>query len=151
MTDPRPERSLIASFIVGRYELGRLLENRIDATGLTTLDAVVIRALMLNRNPTVGHIRSSLALPASTATAVVDRLVEKGFARRDADYLDRRLAVVHLAGPGGQVARMVDAAVVELEQEIVSEAHVSRVEVARVVDGIELVATRDRRMRLRNG
>ena len=44
---------------------------------------------------------------------------------------------------------MVDAVVVELEQEIVSEAHVGRVEVDRVVEGIELLATRDRRMRLR--
>jgi len=150
MKNNEGDRSLISSFIVGHQELARLLENRVEPTGLTSLEAVVARTILLNRNPTVGAIRAALALPASTSTEIVNRLCANGFAHRESTPFDRRLAVVQLSGPGSEVARMVDAAVIALDSEIQAEADTHASAVTKVVDAIELLAWRERRLRLRH-
>lgn len=150
MADPPTERSLISSFLVGHLELARLLEDRIEETGLNALEAVVIRAVLINRAATPGTIRKALALPAATAGYVVGRLVERGYAIRGSDPSDGRVTVVRLTGPGSTVARLVSTAVGELDTEIASVADVNPYSVTQVVDAIELLAWRERRMRLRH-
>jgi len=55
----------------------------------------------------MGEIASHTALPAPTATRVVDRLVAAGLAYRRTDTLDRRRVLVHLAGAGRAVVERV--------------------------------------------
>lgn len=65
--------------------------------------------LMLARGTgrSMGEIASHTALPAPTATRIVDRLVSLGLAHRSADPLDRRRVVVHLAAEGRRVVESV--------------------------------------------
>ena len=66
----------------------------------------------------MGEIASHTALPAPTATRVVDKLVDSGLASRRTDPVDRRRVLVHLAGNGraviervcGRVERKIGAA-----------------------------------------
>ena len=76
--------------------------------------------LMLARGGgrSMGEIASHTALPAPTATRVVDKLVDSGFASRRTDPVDRRRVLVHLAANGraviervcGRVERKIGAA-----------------------------------------
>lgn len=68
--------------------------------------------LMLARGSTaggrsMGEIASHTALPAPTATRVVDRLVADGLAYRQNDPVDRRRVLVHLAAGGRDVVERV--------------------------------------------
>lgn len=65
--------------------------------------------LMLARGGgrSMGEIASHTALPAPTATRVVDRLVAARMAFRRTDPLDRRRVLVHLAGDGRAVVERV--------------------------------------------
>jgi DNA-binding MarR family transcriptional regulator len=149
MMRPEPERSLIASFTVARHELVRWLDHRLEETSLSSIDATILRMVLINRIVTVGAARSALALPFSTATEATRRLVEDGYATRQGHPDDRRLTVIRLTPVGRQVAQTVDATIRGLEAEILSEAHSDRRAIGQVVDAIELLAMRDRRTRLR--
>jgi hypothetical protein len=101
----------MSSFLVGRLEIARLLEDRIEETRLNALEAVVVRTVLVNRAATVG---------------------------------------VRLTGPGTTIAEMVATAVSELDGEIASVAEIDLASVTRIVDAIELMASRERRHRLRS-
>ena len=92
-----PTRSLAMSLLIGNLEMRRLLELRLEATGLDALDAVVIRMLLINEKASIGDIRETLALPPSTATHAIDRLCDRRYARREAGF-DRRVVFVRLNG-----------------------------------------------------
>jgi DNA-binding MarR family transcriptional regulator len=65
--------------------------------------------LMLARGGgrSMGEIAAHTALPAPTATRVVDRLVAERLAYRNTDPLDRRRVLVHLAAGGRAVVERV--------------------------------------------
>jgi DNA-binding MarR family transcriptional regulator len=65
--------------------------------------------LMLARGGgrSMGEIAAHTALPAPTATRVVDRLVAAQLAYRRTDPVDRRRVLVHLAGGGRAVVERV--------------------------------------------
>ena len=136
------------SLLIGNLEMRRLLELRLEATGLDALDAVVIRMLLINEKASIGDIRETLALPPSTATHVIDRLCDRRYARREAGF-DRRVVFVRLNGVGAHVAQVVDETILELDREIYATAETGPEDVIRVVDTIELLATRERRLRIR--
>lgn len=144
-------RSLPSCFLAGRTMISALLEDRIEETGLSAVDALVIRAVSLNRALCAGDIRDGFALPPSSVTRVVDRLTERRLARRDADFEDGRLVMVRLTGPGKTVADMVDDAVRELEREIDEQAGSAVSGIDTVVDAIESIGQRDRGIRRRHG
>jgi DNA-binding MarR family transcriptional regulator len=150
MTIPISDRTLMSALMVGHQELSRLLEARLEGTGLTALEAVVLRTAFWNRNPTVGAIRATLALPASTSTQVVDRLCVKGLTRRETAQDDRRLAIVRLTSLGKQVAGIVVETARAIDTEVRSTAGTDASDVTRVADAIELLAWRERRARLRH-
>lgn len=65
--------------------------------------------LMLARGTgrSMGEIAGHTALPAPTATRIVDRLVSQRLAYRSADPLDRRRVLVHLGAEGRSVVESV--------------------------------------------
>jgi DNA-binding MarR family transcriptional regulator len=146
---PTTVRSLPSAFLVGHLEIARILELQLEVTGLSALEAIVTRTILLNRNASLGDVRERLALPASTATHVLDRLCGRGYARRATAFDDRRVAMVSLTGPGKEVGRMVDEAILALDRQILTTAGVSGDEVTRVVDAIESLAIQERRLRIR--
>ncbi|MGZ8502634.1 MAG: hypothetical protein ACXWWR_08265 [Candidatus Limnocylindrales bacterium] len=56
---------------------------------------------------------------------------------------------VRLTGVGAEAARMVDETIVELDREIYATAETDPGDVIRVVDAIESLACRERRLRIR--
>ncbi len=142
-------RSLPSCFLAGRTMISAILEDRIEETGLSAVDALVLRAVSLNRALSAGDIRDSFALPPSSVTRVIDRLAERRLARRDADFEDGRLVTVRLTGPGQAVADMVHVAVRELEREIREQAGSAVSGIDTVVDAMELIGQRDRALRRR--
>lgn len=146
---PATERSLAASFLLGHRELTRLLEADIEETGLDGKDALFLRILALNRNVPIGAIAEALGLAASTDTYVVDRLCQGGLITRDFGSPDRRLAVVRLTVPGQEAARLVIRAMRDLDKEIVDVAGTTAEHVSLIVDAVELLASRERKMRHR--
>ena len=65
--------------------------------------------LMLARGSvrSMGEIAAHTALPAPTATRVVDRLVESRLAYRHTDAVDRRRVLVHLGADGRELVERV--------------------------------------------
>lgn len=63
--------------------------------GLSLVDAQVLHLIGLAQRPvTPGEIRRQTALPSSTTTRVLDRLVAAGYVERSVDPADRRRVVV---------------------------------------------------------
>jgi DNA-binding MarR family transcriptional regulator len=86
----------------------RVLEVR-DASGLTALQLQVLRIAL--DSPTMSDLVVTLAIPKSTATSVVDQLVETGMVRRARDARDGRRQVVRLTRAGRRKLFDFDAAV----------------------------------------
>lgn len=98
--------------------------------------------LMLARGGgrSMGEIASHTALPAPTATRVVDRLVEAGLASRRTDPVDRRRVLVHLAADGRSVIERVCGLVERRVGSVLGSVHAP--ERAQLADLLEALATR---------
>jgi DNA-binding MarR family transcriptional regulator len=94
--------------------------------------------LMLARGGgrSMGEIASHTALPAPTATRVVDRLVAAHLAFRNTDPVDRRRVLVHLAAPGREVVERVCGRV----ERRASDALGATPERAQIADLLETLA-----------
>lgn len=81
--------------------------------------------LMLARGGgrSMGEIASHTALPAPTATRVVDRLVAARLAYRQTDAIDRRRVLVHLAADGRDVVERVCRRVERSAGDLLGESH----------------------------
>jgi DNA-binding MarR family transcriptional regulator len=97
--------------------------------------------LMLARGGgrSMGEIASYTALPAPTATRVVDRLVASGLAYRRTDSVDRRRVLVHLAGAGRAVVERVCGSVERRASDALGASHTP--ERARLAELLEALAS----------
>jgi DNA-binding MarR family transcriptional regulator len=59
-------------------------------------------------NPTMGELSTSISVPLSTATRIVDYLVERGFLERLPDPEDRRVVRVTLTPSGKELHQTID-------------------------------------------
>jgi DNA-binding MarR family transcriptional regulator len=98
--------------------------------------------LMLARGGgrSMGEIASYTALPAPTATRVVDRLVVSGLAYRRTDPVDRRRVLVHLAAKGRAVIERVCGRVERRIGAALGSAHTP--ERAQLAELLEALASR---------
>lgn len=97
--------------------------------------------LMLARGGgrSMGEIATHTALPAPTATRVVDRLVAAHLAYRRTDPVDRRRVLVHLAGGGRAVVERVCGRVERRAGEALGGSHTP--ERAQLAELLETLAT----------
>ena len=86
----------------------------------------------------MGEIASHTALPAPTATRVVDRLVTSGLAYRRSDAVDRRRVLVHLAGAGRSVVERVCGSVERRAADALGPPHT--LERAQLAELLEVLA-----------
>ena len=101
--------------VTGLVELLDRLDRAIAAALLPTTDAEGVSRegwrvlLMLARDGgrSMGEIAAHTALPAPTATRVVDRLVESRLAYRHTDAVDRRRVLVHLGADGRELVERI--------------------------------------------
>ena len=69
-----------------------------------------LAALMLvkkHREPTMSSLAQGMAVPVSTATGIVDRLVRKGYLKRGSSEEDRRIVTVALTDKGTELVKQV--------------------------------------------
>ena len=59
-------------------------------------------------NPTMGELSNALSLPFSTATRMVDDLVDRGYIHRLSDTTDRRVVRVALTDEGEKIHRFIN-------------------------------------------
>ncbi len=78
-----------------------------DAEGLSREGWRVLLMLARGSGRSMGEIATHTALPAPTATRVVDRLVESRLAYRHTDAVDRRRVLVHLAADGRELVERI--------------------------------------------
>lgn len=78
-----------------------------EAEGVSRDGWRVLLFLARGGGRSMGEIAAHTALPAPTATRVVDRLVSARLAYRRNDPVDRRRVLVHLAGEGRTVVERV--------------------------------------------
>ncbi len=62
----------------------------------------------LLENPTMGKLSNALSLPLSTATRMVDYLVDRGYIERLSDTTDRRVVRVSLTEEGEKIHRFIE-------------------------------------------
>ncbi len=95
--------------------------------------------LMLARGGgrSMGEIAAHTALPAPTATRVVDRLVAAQLAYRRTDPVDRRRVLVHLAGDGRAVIERVCGRVERRAGEALGSPHTrERAQLAELLEAL---------------
>ncbi len=88
----------------------------------------------------MGEIASHTALPAPTATRVVDKLVASRLAFRRTDPVDRRRVLVHLATDGRAVVERVCGRVERRAGEAIGASHTP--ERAQLAELLEVLAVR---------
>lgn len=91
----------------------------------------------------MGEIASHTALPAPTATRVVDKLVESRQAFRRTDPVDRRRVLVHLATDGRTVVERVCGRVERRAGEALGGSHTpERAQLAELLEALALQGAR---------
>lgn len=101
--------------------------------------------LMLARGGgrSMGEIASHTALPAPTATRVVDRLVESQLAFRRTDPVDRRRVLVHLANGGRSVVERVCGRVERRAGDAIGASHTpERAQLAQLLETLAVSGAR---------
>ena len=78
------------------------------------------RRISHGENLTMGELSNVLSVPLSTATRIVDYLVERGYIRRLPDPEDRRVVRVGLTTAGLEFYRTMDNHVKERTQQLLS-------------------------------
>lgn len=105
LDDPVAELDELAGMLVGRLDLimRRLVFAQPDGGPVATFsrhEIAVVDTLGSEGPATMGGLATSVRLPLSTATRVVDRLVARGFVERERPEDNRRVVRVRLAGAG---------------------------------------------------
>lgn len=123
---PTPRELLVQEFIESQWRLSRLIRasvlSRIEAesTDLANLaasitphqrQAVMVLARLGPRS--MGELARDLLISASSATELVDRLVDRGWVEREADPGDRRSVVIRLTERASEPAAEVDRMLLE--------------------------------------
>jgi DNA-binding MarR family transcriptional regulator len=87
----------------------------------------------LNSSPglMMGELGNALSVPLSTATRIVDSLVERGYLERFSDPADRRVVRVRLTRKGTQVYKFIDGRIAAHVSELA--ASLSREEMATLM------------------
>jgi DNA-binding MarR family transcriptional regulator len=111
-----------------------------DSEGVSRDGWRVLLMLARGSGRSMGEIAAHTALPAPTATRVVDRLVESRLAYRHTDAVDRRRVLVHLAANGRAVIERVCGRVERRVGAVLGSAHTP--ERAQLAELLEALAQR---------
>jgi DNA-binding MarR family transcriptional regulator len=98
------------------------IDNNVGSEPLpnTVLELVyrISSCIHLLENPTMGELSNALSLPFSTATRMVDYLVDRGYIHRLADTTDRRVVRVALTNEGEEIHRFIENCSAERVQQM---------------------------------
>ena len=130
---PAPLR-LIPAVHRATHRVGLWLE-REAAPDVSQAESHVLAQLAAEGPQTVSALHASLAHRRSTLTHVLDRLEERGWAKRAVTAGDRRSFTVALTAAGTRAARRAHAALARLERAALKGVPAARVaEIAALLD-----------------
>ncbi len=116
------------------HRVGLWLERTV-APDVSQAESHVLAHLVAHGPSTVRALHASLAHRRSTLTHVLDRLEERGWARRAVTAGDRRSFTVSLTPAGGRAARTAHAALARIERAALAGAPAGQAEaIAALLD-----------------
>lgn len=80
----------------------------------------VSNSIQQKSNLTMGELSNALSVPLSTATRIIDWLVDNGYAQRLSDQEDRRIVRVALTDAGREMHTIIDSYIRQRVQQILS-------------------------------
>ncbi len=80
----------------------------------------VSNSIQQKGNLTMGELSNALSVPLSTATRIIDWLVDNGYAQRLSDQEDRRIVRVALTDTGREMHTIIDSYIRQRVQQILS-------------------------------
>lgn len=129
-------------------QISVFLEAHTRALGVSPSEGHLITYLRSYAPTPVGELVRVFGMKQSTLTSMLDRLEAAGLARREVNPGDRRSFLVHVTGPGVELADRLNRVLETLEEEI--RAGVSADEMAgfravmRAVEEVTRVQLRER-------
>lgn len=110
------------------HELAKIRENVKEVSPESELQPAtnyelfyrVSSAILYEDSLTMSKLSNALSVPMSTATRIVDWLVDRGYIQRLADPEDRRVVRVALTESGKELHETVEAYIVQRIQQILS-------------------------------
>ena len=106
-----------------------------------SLDDFLVLDLIAERDTcNMKDIVESFSLPASTATGIVDRLVDKKYVKRGQSASDRRMVTLQITPRGKQAYnRFRSSALTQMEESL---SHLSRSEIETLLDLVKKLTAR---------
>ena len=106
-----------------------------------SLDDFLVLDLIAERDTcNMKDIVESFSLPASTATGIVDRLVDKKYVKRGQSASDRRMVTLQITPRGKQAYnRFRSGALTQMEESL---SHLSRSEIETLLDLVKKLTAR---------
>jgi len=108
--------------------IGDCLEGFCASFGLSNPEGHLVSYLRSYEPRTVGELLRVFGMKASTATSMLNRLLEAGLILREASAADRRRVVIRLTRRGRAVGAKLQARIAALEAAIRAEVNGSQVE-----------------------
>jgi len=99
----------------------RVLEetiNQTDLEDLTPQQLNYLRVIIRLGNPTLSELANELKITKPTVTAMVDKLVEKGYVMRVKSDADRRSMHLHIDKKGAKISALKEIASLRLSEKI---------------------------------
>jgi DNA-binding MarR family transcriptional regulator len=103
----------LAAFRAALRQFVRFSEEAAREAGLTPQQhqaLVAIRGHIGNEPPTVGELAEALQVKHHSAVGLVDRIVQRGFARREPSTVDNRRVHVVITPAGDEILRSLTSA-----------------------------------------
>lgn len=101
--------------------IGALNEAQVCCHNVSYSEYRALRAVQQQGAPALGELATSLSLSPSGLTRLLDRLDQKGYARRSPSLLDARAAEVHLTPHGEALLQRIDEETVAYVQQLLTE------------------------------
>ncbi len=111
LTQTPPQEQAVERLKTFIEDLARRYITGVDTVrdlGLSRQEFLIIERMAWYNLHTVTDIADKCGLLLSTTSAVVERLVKKGYLERRDDSKDRRVNLLYLVGPGRELLRQLD-------------------------------------------
>lgn len=119
----RPDRP--ASILLELYVLsqlgGTLLRAELEAAGVEVDSFGFVSTIAILEPPTPSQLAAELGLPLTTVSDSVQRLVDRGYVRRERNPEDGRSFLIHLTDAGRAMARDASPAVRAAQRRIAAQ------------------------------
>ncbi len=119
--------------------MNRKVSHKMDSKKINMSSAMIFHQLENGESKTLSDISEALALPNSTASMLVDRLVKKGLLKRIRDEKDRRRVLIFITDEALKKKKEIEVIHMECFREMLKPA--SEEEVDTIIKGLRILGT----------